>query len=1508
MAPNPARAPWVVSLQPPGQALPVGGGTLVSDRLVLTCAHVVDARNPAERPEGPVLVRFPFLSGHEPVPARVVEGGWFPPKGWTGDLAVLRLEDPAPPGAEPAPLRRTDADVFAHVFRCYGFPKEHPVGGVSIRGEIVGFSEVDWLQLESTVLTGWATDPGFSGTPVWNDTLQGVVGVLGRRQKPTEQLDRRVGYALSLDAAVRLWPDLAPLVHDITEQERRERLARLLAVPLAPSGGLPRLDQLDPHHLGVSLSKYSEAGYEPYVERPAADRALDAALDAGGFVLVTGRSKSGKSRTLHERLLRRHGGARLVVPRRGRHDLADLSRGGLPQGAGQVVVWLDDLHDYLLAGALDAQLLDRLLQHDPPCLVVGTLTHRHREELSGLDNEVGRATRELLRRAGLVTLDHTLGPAERQAATALYPQEDFSVRGIGEMLVAAPALEARFNAGDEVCPAGWLLVRAAADWARIGTPAVLDEPTLRELFDEYRAAAPGLDLEPGDEPFRTGLAWARDSAGAGIALLLRATGPASGPGFRVFPYIAEYLDTVPDGGIAVPDTVWRTAARCLSGADLLTLTHAAMIRDNGTIAEELLGRILAEEQDEELQAVAALLLSMVFFYRRELDRAEELLRRAAGSGLANVAELAQAELAGLLSARGELAAARALLETAVTAQDPQVSLVAQVGLAGVLWQLGEAESAERLLAAVLAQGVEEVPPLATARLGRAMVGRGGSAVVTPAQGVGGQEHGKQPPALRTTEAGAVPAEQPWTLSRVVGAAVGSSITGVARASLGGILMNRGELDRAEELLRSVLADGNPQARPVAQASLGELLIVRGRPEEAADLLETALADSGPLIEDAVRLCLGIAWLCVDRTEEGERLLRTVAGSGHFDRGPEAMAVLGHWYLSLDDLGTAEEWLNRAIDTGHRDWGAASRIGLACAHYLRGDDEAASALLEEVAAGDNRELAAHADDLLGDIHARRGRLPEAVAAYRRAIASEQAEWAATARIDLAQLLSETDESAGYGGIAEAVELLTEAAGSPHPDLGPRAADLLGDLLVRAGAPDRAVGAYESAIASGHPEWSLVARIDLAVLLVDLDRIDESEQLLRELTTCGHAVAAGVAVAMLGVLLLDSGREAEGVEQLRTAVDTCFGEPLQLARFHLAKFLLLVGDETAGEALLRDVLADEPSEVTEAARARLGVLLLGQGHAEAAFELLGDVEQSDDPDALAVAYLGAGEHLLDVGELHAAVDLLEAAREFPEAAEAPRATALLGVARRALNELAVARELLTEALEAGDASIEPMVRRYLGGTLFRLGESEQAEQVLLPVAQDEDSVHRPDALLLLAQVVDTIEGREAQARPWFEAAIACGDPETERQALPLYASYLQQSGDETRARQILAVIAARSAGAVDDGVDPAGEEGADAGPYAQDAPARSDAPNAVTPGSAPTGTTTGPSGGHPPGTVGRPPLRSARSEPIGRPAPPPGLPAALLLLLAELADAEGHPAEAAYWRERADRTRDTTEPDR
>ncbi|MEW2125590.1 tetratricopeptide repeat protein [Streptomyces sp. NPDC007259] len=1471
MPPDWERPPWLVSVRRTEHGDPVGAGLLVTPRHILTCAHVVGPGRAPEPPGKPVYVRFQYAAPHDPLPATVVPGGWHPDTGdGTGDVAVLELAAPAPPEAVPAPLRTTDPGTWDHRFRAYGYPEEHKRRGVPVRGDIIGHAGSEWIQVEAGPHTGWGLEKGFSGGPVWDVNSGGVVGMLVARDS-VNSVDRRTAYAIKVEALVRYWPELGPLVRDMTTSEVRDRLESLLWTPLTEDGRIPRADEVDPYDIGVCRSKYSDPGRggtdrAPYVRRSPQDDRLAELLTGHRFVLLAGRSKAGKSRTLYEALVRAMPDARLVVPRPGdsaRRTLDDLSRLTLPTGSDRVVLWLDDLHRYLHPGGLDLQILDRLARSRPAVTIVATIPAKQRAALTAMENDVGRIARTVLNKAATVELPSLLGPQDAEAAREMYPGEDFTARGIGELMVAAPSLEQRFTDGAESCPAGWALARAAADWMRMGVTDPVPDAVLRELFAAYLAEHhPALDAD--DTAYRTALAWAREPVAGTIALVHRAPGP---DGYAGTPYLSEYLDSRDDDPSAlVPWFAWKYLADRRPAAELLPSAYTALVRGEAGIAERLLERIADAADDRDSAAWAALMLGEMYLYLADFDAAARLLERAVASAVDSVVPLAQAVLAELLMMYGDRTRSRQLLESAVAARDPQLSQVAQVGLATLLFADGEDERAERMLEAIVAAGDTEAAPLAQARLVSVLSGADGDAAGARTGQRPGSGQGKATVRAPNATLGRTePSEQPWSLSRAVGESMAGQVASVAQASLGSMLISQGDVDRAEELLRSALAGGRFHAVPRAQVGLGELLIVRGRNEEAEEVLRALINSGNPLLIPYAKILLAVSLRPRGLIDQGMDLLREAAESGHPAQGPRAVCGLAEWYANEGDLITAEEWFERAIATGHPEWGGMARVELALMLAGSGEPMARpTELLNTVIGAGHPGLSPLAAAALGDLLVREGSIDEAEHAYGLAVASGHRDWVQVVRIELALLQTARD-----GGAEAAAELFRSVIGSGHPHQGPRAADLLGDLLVREGRVDEAERYYRVAIDSGHAQWSLIARMDLAVMLADHGEFEEAERLLLVVAESDDPGAEAWARGVLGVVHIGNERQEEGREQLQAAADADVGAASQFARFHLAKCLAADGEDEAAEALVRTVVDGEPSQVTEVARAWLAVRLLHRDP-EAAQALLVRVEDSGDAEAIVAGYLGAGEYLLETGEVQTAGELLEAALELAGPGTAPRIGALLGVVRRSVNDLEGARELLTDALAAGDPETEPLARRYLGSTLFRLGLLPEAEEVLLPLARSDDTEHRPQALLLLGRVL-AADNRPEEAYPWLEAAIECagGDGDTETGARQTYAELLLSAGQRERALEIYRPLVADDED--DEDTAPDEETAID-----EDTPHR------------------------PPGTD-RPTLtlpRPARPAPDA-PAPHP-LPPALLALLGDVADAEGAHEEAAFWYGLAGRT--------
>jgi hypothetical protein len=158
----------------------IGAGCLVSQKHILTCAHVIaDAlgipRQTSKMPDEIIILDFPLLITKQHLKAKVVF--WQPvnPTMNAEDIAVLELENFFTQLAQPAKFITSD-DLWGHSFRVFGFPLGQP-NGVSATGVLRGRGANSWVQLEDIKESGYRLEVGFSGAPIWDEELEGVVGI-----------------------------------------------------------------------------------------------------------------------------------------------------------------------------------------------------------------------------------------------------------------------------------------------------------------------------------------------------------------------------------------------------------------------------------------------------------------------------------------------------------------------------------------------------------------------------------------------------------------------------------------------------------------------------------------------------------------------------------------------------------------------------------------------------------------------------------------------------------------------------------------------------------------------------------------------------------------------------------------------------------------------------------------------------------------------------------------------------------------------------------------------------------------------------------------------------------------------------------------------------------------------------------------------------------------------------------------------------------------------------------
>ncbi|MFD6322732.1 trypsin-like peptidase domain-containing protein [Streptomyces sp. NPDC058442] len=285
---------WRVRVRGPGGEGLYGAGVLIGDGLILTCAHVVaEALGlPAEHmiPVGtPVLVDFAPSGDVRPRRARTVEGGWFPVRPSSGDIAVLELDEgERPAGTRPAALypgegaERTEVSVYGHPRRGLG-------DGLWVEATATGPGGPNpaWRQLDGRV-NGVAIQRGFSGAGVWDHRAGGVIGLVVAAYASSVE---RVAWMFPLAAVSREWTPLASMIAPATaapvELTARQcaELARLIAaIPVFGTlGGRQDLVSLLRPEIGAVVAERPEPHAHLYhVVRTSSDYegGLDELIDA----------------------------------------------------------------------------------------------------------------------------------------------------------------------------------------------------------------------------------------------------------------------------------------------------------------------------------------------------------------------------------------------------------------------------------------------------------------------------------------------------------------------------------------------------------------------------------------------------------------------------------------------------------------------------------------------------------------------------------------------------------------------------------------------------------------------------------------------------------------------------------------------------------------------------------------------------------------------------------------------------------------------------------------------------------------------------------------------------------------------------------------------------------------------------------------------------------------------------------------------------------------------------
>ncbi|MBM2620830.1 trypsin-like peptidase domain-containing protein [Actinoplanes sp. LDG1-06] len=190
---------WQARVEIPGTSVH-GSGFLVTDRHVLTCAHVV---------AGSGTVSVTLRNATEPITATVLRSGrWWTKRSEEADVAVLELSEPV--DVEPARFAPyTAVELYAgQDLNAHGYPRHFSVDGVNCRFHARPHREIRAnVQIDAVDdFTVWLEE-GFSGAAAYHLGTGQVVGMV-----KSAGHDPRVGVIVPIAELVRHCPALAEVI------------------------------------------------------------------------------------------------------------------------------------------------------------------------------------------------------------------------------------------------------------------------------------------------------------------------------------------------------------------------------------------------------------------------------------------------------------------------------------------------------------------------------------------------------------------------------------------------------------------------------------------------------------------------------------------------------------------------------------------------------------------------------------------------------------------------------------------------------------------------------------------------------------------------------------------------------------------------------------------------------------------------------------------------------------------------------------------------------------------------------------------------------------------------------------------------------------------------------------------------------------------------------------------------------------------------------------------------
>ncbi len=268
----------------PDQQHVIGTGYLVAPRYVVTCAHVVlqalgirksDFESHQICPKQTIWLNFHILAVEQNIEAQIID--WVPYSIEKGDIAGLKLLAPPPTDAKPIPLMDVSLESVKNDSHfVYGFGA--PQGGRSdAYRPKTPVADGRWQLCKHDQPNDETIRAGYSGAPLWNDRMNGVLGMVATAiakdddDKPPDYSLKSTAYAIptsklrpTLNRIAAYWLEdvLEQCLQSMADESDRNQLNAIINTVLRqcnPDGfDAARLQQL----IALSVDRSPLAGWE----------------------------------------------------------------------------------------------------------------------------------------------------------------------------------------------------------------------------------------------------------------------------------------------------------------------------------------------------------------------------------------------------------------------------------------------------------------------------------------------------------------------------------------------------------------------------------------------------------------------------------------------------------------------------------------------------------------------------------------------------------------------------------------------------------------------------------------------------------------------------------------------------------------------------------------------------------------------------------------------------------------------------------------------------------------------------------------------------------------------------------------------------------------------------------------------------------------------------------------------------------------------------------------------